>query len=219
MNQTLKKLQEKVNFYEYILDNVNAGIYVNRTEGRAVWRNKKIDDMIEHSLDEINEMGVEAYSKDYFHPDDEPIFNESIKHLYDKNIGHCTSIYRQKDKNGDWQKILSTVKVSKWYPNGFPEEAVMCGIVLSDELSGFTKIESLLKENIRLKNRIKLNTLTKREEEILKCIAQGKSTKIIADIKNISFHTVESHRKNIMKKLGINNMGDLVRFATECGVY
>jgi len=48
--------------------------------------------------------------------------------------------------------------------------------------------------------------LTQTEKNILKEIALGKTTKEIAAEKNLSFHTINSHRKNIFRKLGVNNV-------------
>jgi DNA-binding NarL/FixJ family response regulator len=55
--------------------------------------------------------------------------------------------------------------------------------------------------------------LTSRELEILKLIAAGNSAKIIAEILYISSHTVDTHRKNMLKKLGLNKISDLVKYA------
>ena len=57
--------------------------------------------------------------------------------------------------------------------------------------------------------------LTKREQEILELITQGKSNKHIGQELYISFQTVGVHRKNIMKKLGIRNTVSLIKFALE----
>jgi len=57
--------------------------------------------------------------------------------------------------------------------------------------------------------------LTKREQEILELITQGKSNKHIGKELFISFQTVGVHRKNIMKKLGIRNTVSLIKFALE----
>lgn len=57
--------------------------------------------------------------------------------------------------------------------------------------------------------------LTKREQEILELITQGKSNKHIGKELYISFQTVGVHRKNIMKKLGIRNTVTLIKFALE----
>ena len=57
--------------------------------------------------------------------------------------------------------------------------------------------------------------LTNREIEIIKLIAQGKAAKEIADQLFLSLHTVDTHRKNILTKLKMKNIADLVRFAFE----
>jgi len=57
------------------------------------------------------------------------------------------------------------------------------------------------------------NSLTDRENEIVDLIVKGHSSKEIADILGISKWTVDSHRTNIRKKLGVSNVVGLVRFA------
>jgi DNA-binding NarL/FixJ family response regulator len=55
--------------------------------------------------------------------------------------------------------------------------------------------------------------VSEREMEIIKLIAEGLSNKEVADKLFLSTHTVTTHRKNIMNKLGINNTAGLVLFA------
>jgi DNA-binding NarL/FixJ family response regulator len=57
--------------------------------------------------------------------------------------------------------------------------------------------------------------LTPREREVLQCIATGKSNKHIARDMDLSVRTVETHRLNIKRKLGIEGQADLIRFALE----
>lgn len=57
------------------------------------------------------------------------------------------------------------------------------------------------------------NLLSKREKEILKLIADGYSSKIIADMLRISFHTVNTHRQKIIEKTNSPNTGGLIQFA------
>lgn len=52
-----------------------------------------------------------------------------------------------------------------------------------------------------------------REKEILQLLAEGKSNKDISDLLNLSIKTVETHRANIMRKLGFKNITDLVLYA------
>ena len=56
------------------------------------------------------------------------------------------------------------------------------------------------------------NLITKREKEILKLIAEGYLGKQIADMLNISFNTVRTHRNNLMKKLNLNCTASLVNY-------
>jgi len=60
--------------------------------------------------------------------------------------------------------------------------------------------------------------LSPREHEVLQLIAEGKTTKLIADILGISFKTAESHRQRIMAKLDIHETASLVRYAIRKGL-
>lgn len=55
--------------------------------------------------------------------------------------------------------------------------------------------------------------ISEREMEIIKLIAEGHSNKEVADKLFLSTHTITTHRKNIMNKLGVNNTAGLVLFA------
>jgi DNA-binding NarL/FixJ family response regulator len=60
-----------------------------------------------------------------------------------------------------------------------------------------------------------LNLLTDREKEILKLVAEGHTSKEVADILSISPKTADNHRANILRKLGLRNTHELTRFARE----
>ena len=62
------------------------------------------------------------------------------------------------------------------------------------------------------------SVLTETETEIVKAIAQGKTTKEIAAERFSSVHTVTTHRKNIFRKLGINTAHEAVKFALRAGL-
>lgn len=62
------------------------------------------------------------------------------------------------------------------------------------------------------------NNLTSTERDILKEIANGKTTKEIAFNRNISIHTVVSHRKNIFRKLEVNNVYEATKYALKAGI-
>jgi DNA-binding NarL/FixJ family response regulator len=60
--------------------------------------------------------------------------------------------------------------------------------------------------------------LTTRQREILQLIAEGKATKDIASGLNLSIKTVETHRKDLMDRLGIHDVPGLVRYAIRAGI-
>ena len=62
------------------------------------------------------------------------------------------------------------------------------------------------------------NILTRTETEVLKDIALGMTTKEIAEKRFSSFHTVNTHRKNIFRKLGVNNIHEATRYALRAGL-
>jgi DNA-binding NarL/FixJ family response regulator len=61
----------------------------------------------------------------------------------------------------------------------------------------------------------RFGTLTKREREVLKMLAEGRSAKEIATGFNLSVKTVEAHKFNLMRKLDIHNKAQLVQFAIQ----
>lgn len=78
----------------------------------------------------------------------------------------------------------------------------------------FPTIETLLVEEMHHPDM----TLTPREIEILQYIVCGETSAHIAEILSLSVKTVEWHRNNLMGKLGIHNVAELVRYSLEHGL-
>ena len=79
-------------------------------------------------------------------------------------------------------------------------------------------IEGYLEGKKTLKSQTSFDTLTSREREILKLIAEGYKNKEIADELCISVKTVEKHRANLMEKLDLHNVQALTALAIEKGL-
>ena len=60
--------------------------------------------------------------------------------------------------------------------------------------------------------------LTTRERELLQLIAEGKSNKDIANMLNLSLYTVETHRSNMLEKLNLHSVPELILYAVRKGV-
>lgn len=62
------------------------------------------------------------------------------------------------------------------------------------------------------------NSLTSREREVIQLLAEGKTSKEVAVTLNLSVKTAETHRTNLMRKLGLHSVADLTRYAVRNGI-
>jgi DNA-binding CsgD family transcriptional regulator len=70
----------------------------------------------------------------------------------------------------------------------------------------------------KLGSAAELAVLTPRQKEILQLVAEGSSTREIAELLGVSIKTVEAHRANLMERLDIHDVPGLVRLAIRCGL-
>jgi DNA-binding NarL/FixJ family response regulator len=111
--------------------------------------------------------------------------------------GFKNIIYKTADRDELMSALESTAKGKKYYSS-----------LLLDMILEMNSAKQTLEES---------KTLTSSEIEIVKLISQGLTTKEIALHKNISFHTVNTHRKNIFRKMSVSNVSELVIQAIKQG--
>jgi len=80
--------------------------------------------------------------------------------------------------------------------------------IMVDEVLGSDREESAANET----------TLTPRERQVLQMVAEGMSSRAIADVLCVSPKTIETHRTRLMKKLQLNSLADLVKYALREGI-
>lgn len=110
------------------------------------------------------------------------------------NLGVTSHLLKDCDQDELIEAIYKTAKGEKF----------MCGKIASAVLIDKTSVNEYTCEGLNISDR---------EMEIIKLIAEGLSNKEVADKLFLSTHTVTTHRKNIMNKLGVNNTAGLVLFA------
>ena len=79
-------------------------------------------------------------------------------------------------------------------------------------------LDIIMEKHFSVAPEIEPTVLTTRETEILKLIAHGHSTQVIADTLFLSPHTVQTHRKSIIKKLNIKSPTEFVIYAMDLGL-
>jgi DNA-binding NarL/FixJ family response regulator len=113
-------------------------------------------------------------------------------------IGIKNIIYKTSNADELFLAMDMTIKGKKYY-----SEEILDLIIENTENKAITQ---------------EFSHLTPSEIEIVRQIANGLTTKEIAEKKHVSFHTVMSHRKNIFKKLNINSASELVMYAVRNGL-
>jgi DNA-binding NarL/FixJ family response regulator len=85
--------------------------------------------------------------------------------------------------------------------------------VLSPSITRLLLEDYLRRETSKVE--VESDTLSPREREILQLIAEGKTSREIADILNLSIKTIQSHRTSLMQKLDLHDRGDLIKYAIQ----
>ncbi len=112
-------------------------------------------------------------------------------------------------KNADQEELLSAIRKVAGGEKHYSEK------VLNALKEGKTDSSQF---SLRPTDAVLLSTLTEREVEILRLLAEGLSNKEIGDKIFISHRTVDTHRTNLMKKLDVHNVAGLIRFAIRNGL-
>ena len=91
------------------------------------------------------------------------------------------------------------------------------GSYLSSQVSD-RLLQRIQRGDIDAHNRSPLESLSPRELQVLRLVAEGKTSKDIAELLDLGLQTVRSYRKTMMKKLGVNNVAGLTQFALAAGL-
>jgi DNA-binding NarL/FixJ family response regulator len=126
------------------------------------------------------------------------LFSDELSKHFLRQVLMSGNLFGVVMKNDSMNDIITALKYAA---NG---EAYLCDLA-----------EQVLGEDVP--NRM-CDRLTASERMVLHEIAMGKTTKEIAYNQNLSFHTINTHRKNIFRKLEINNVHDAIKYALRAGI-
>lgn len=214
---------QELSFYKAIVENLPAHIQVNMVnnadDNRSfsnLWTNSRGLDFIGYSQKEILEIGNDFFAR-VVHPDDMQVLFNTIPRIQQDPKKSFGGLIRVRPKEGDYQWMMWCVNVME-FSNRNPWKILVVNLNVSEMIDTDNQISILLKENLRLKNKLSFQSLTRREIEILKLIAMGMIDKEIADFLHISPSTAKTHRKNLHRKLHLKNIASLIHFAIETGL-
>ena len=153
------------------------------------------------------------------HPDDRKMLAERIveslqlsKSAFDNGQPQPHILnYRFKKRTGEWIWMQHTVYNLSYHSDGKVYK-VLHRLRLLDMFM-YPEDPTNITHKIILKESMELACLTPREKQVLKLIAEGLSTKMIADYLKISINTIETHRRHLLEKLAAKNSMELIRKA------
>ena len=172
------------------------------------------------------------------HPEDFKIFNQKIfpmnmsfiKDHADDNISAYTftTNYRLKARAGNWLSVSHRCRYLKYLPDGTP----LVSLDFLSDISLFKKDDLIVNIIEKAQGPLRssqqlINTfypkenesrISKREMNVLQFICDGFSSKQIAEKLNISIHTINNHRKNMLGKTNCKNLSELVARASKTGI-
>ena len=96
--------------------------------------------------------------------------------------------------------------------------AVVAGKSFFSPAVGKVLLEDYMRKLERTGAEDSFDLLSPREREVLQLVAEGKSSKEIANLLGLSVYTVETHRANVMQKLNLHNIPELILYAVRKGV-
>jgi DNA-binding CsgD family transcriptional regulator len=169
------------------------------------------------TLEEITALTAEEYYGRYFNSEDSKDYVPKILNLLERNNNDdiCTFFQQVRLKvNADWSWHMGSTKILAHDQEGKPLLTITMAFPIDAMHHMAVKAGRLLEENNFLrKNFHAYSELSKRELDVLRMMALGKSVPETADALFISSHTVETHRKNIRQKLGATSYFELSQYA------
>jgi len=155
---------------------------------------------------------------------------ECLARLRSQNCDLLITDFKLSEKNGI-ELLIDAQHLAPWVPvlmiTGYGNistavKAMKAGAVdfiekPLEKKSFVRKVESILKKNVSTHSDLG-TSLTRAEKKILQLVIDGKSNKEIAVILHRSARTIEVHRANIMHKLGVNNLVELVKRVAHMGL-
>lgn len=195
------------------IENILEGmVHVNHHDFAIAYINQSSEDLVGFHPQRLISEGTSMFLK-FFDMSLWNVFMPRLISFFQKgdNNAVCTGFQAIKPPHQkDYQLLLTTSKIYK------KEDNYLSMSIPVDILdASVNKLEKIIEQDLFLrKNFDRFASLTKKEKEILKLVAEGYLHKEIAEMTFNSVHTIHTHKKNIYRKLDINNISEVFKYAT-----
>ncbi|MCP4124265.1 MAG: PAS domain-containing protein [Bacteroidetes bacterium] len=209
-----------VNWEEFGPEDLKIVLEEVKNDDRIIWINNGIKAVC-HFLNDagknyyygisqnyLSDMGFKVYQL-MMHPDHFDDFHKAVHHWEHNPKEIYNTTFRVRIKSGDWRWTHSASKALNFTKKGKP--VYVLSIVHDvEEIIGGSNYHAL--KGFKETNQKLFNSLTKREMEIIRLISMERTSEEIADELSIKTVTVDTHRKNMIRKLGVHSSLGLARF-------
>jgi DNA-binding CsgD family transcriptional regulator len=209
--------KENLLFYERIFSSLNAIVFVfDVINLRMVWTNDGFKKILgySNSLSEI----PESVLIDVYHPEDQDFLTEMRNYFNENKKGTFTAVFQFRDINMKNVWLCTACNVFRRSADDSIFEITGVTINLNNDITFEKNLLAVAREKSKESNLDIIKKLSKRELELIKYFANGYSSKEIALTFSLSLHTINNHRKSILRKLGYKNIASFVNFAIENGL-
>lgn len=216
-NAVLRLLKQKIEILNNIANELPGVVVVHDLKTATVeYMSERGLNQLGVTIAELKEMGTEYYQR-YFNPDDAREYTPKILGLLQRNNDDETISFFQQVRfspGAEYIWHMTSIKIFLRDEAGQPTHTILVSCPIDPDHHFSTKISRLLEYNNFLRKNIEhFARLGKREKEVLKGMALGKSSSEIAKELFISVATVDTHRKNIKQKLNTNSSYELAKYA------
>jgi DNA-binding CsgD family transcriptional regulator len=211
-----KKIEEKIKEISTSAEEIPGVVIIhNLHDFSVVYMSNRGQKILGVDQKQLVEMGTDYYNR-FFNAAEEKENASKMTGLLEKNNNdELIALFQQvMSVNKEWVWYCTSVKIFMRDDEGKPILTIAVAIPIDPRHHITTKVARLLEENNFLRNNYeKFSSLTKRERQVLKCIALGRTSNEFAEELHISVATAETHRKNIKRKLDIGSSFDLSMYA------
>lgn len=202
-----------------ILNQVPALIHIrNQKTGQITWWNAEWMRAFHFDKKEFERDSMSCIIK-ILHPDDASLLqfsNDFYLHNSGNQFGGTIRVKYPGTK--EWSWLVGVSKVIKWGRDGKPVETLAVFVDFTRIIHTELQIKDALHEALRIRNGDTINKITSREKAIIHLLIEGLSSREIGKKLSISEFTVNTHRRNIMLKLGVKKISELISTAKDLGI-
>lgn len=217
MTDPTEYLLEKIKPHIATFELMPEVVIIHDLQGKAIYMSQRGLKLLNITPGQLLSLTAEQYYERYFNIEDAHDYVPKILGLLQRNNDDEMITYFQQVRfphNPDWNWYMTSTMIFMRDAEGRPILTISTAVPLDAMHHMTAKAQRLLEENNFLRKHYPaFAKLGKREKAILKLMALGKTSGEISEELFIAKGTVDTHRRNIRKKLGVSSSYDLQKYA------